>query len=226
MMSNQLTRWGAVANIAAGLLFAAFTLLHPTGTFASNRAALVLGSPWAEIHTLGIAALLLTMIGLVGLYLPRASELPPQSTYGFLCALLGTALCTSLFYADGYLLPYLAQYAPELFGAGGPLDIQFTLFGVVTFLAGIALMSGYLAFYSVLSRERMIPRWCCTTIMLGGLGVGITLGGYGVLARLRTLTFGMIAFELIAGLLFAVGLIWLGFLMLRSPAAPARARPA
>jgi len=225
MTTTEMTRWSGIANIAAGVLFAAFTLLHPAGRIAGGEAALVLGSPWAEIHTLGIAAWLFTVVGLVGLYVPRAGEFPLQWTYGFLLALFGTALFTGIFYADGYLLPHLAQYTPDLLRAGGPLSIQFTLFGVVTFLAGVALWSGYLLFYSVASRRRVIPFRCCITIMLGALWVGIRLAGYGVRARLGdSLMFGVIDFDLIFGLFFAAGLIWVGVLTLRGLGVPDRPR--
>ena len=162
MSSVSLIRWSGMANMVAGLLTALFALLHP----ATLTTSAVLQTPWVAEHTLGVAAMSLTLLGLVGIQARHAQQAGRLGWIGFALALIGTAYLVGDLRFDAYLFPIIAQEAPELAAIPGPLFTEGTaviiplteifFFGLGFVLLGLAIM-----------RMSHWPRWSGLLLVVG-----------------------------------------------------------
>ena len=112
LSSSQLIRWSGLMNIFAGLLYALETLLHPARDIhqlAVITQQSVLGVSWYVSHTLGIAAGLLGMLGLIGLYVWQFDRLGWLGLVGFVTALIGTVMLAGTLVPDAYVFPVLGS---------------------------------------------------------------------------------------------------------------------
>lgn len=162
MTSSSLIRWSGLANLIAGILLALFALFHP----ADVNHTTMLQTPWVAEHTVGIAALSLTLLGLLGIQARQATQAGGLGWIGFVLALIGTAYLVGDLRFDAYLFPIVAQHAPDLVAIPGPLFTETTaviipltevlFFGVGFVLLGIAIM-----------RARQLPRWAGLLLVVG-----------------------------------------------------------
>ena len=107
----DLTRWSGAANALAGVLVPAFALLHPENTSAGVRAP-----GWLPAHALLLAALVLMLLGLIGLYARHLRAQGGLAGAGFVLAFVGTAVVSGLFYAEAFVFPLVAAQAPDVLG--------------------------------------------------------------------------------------------------------------
>ena len=107
----RLLRWCGLALVAAGVLMAVATLLHPSQETATTIIASEVGLVAAHfVYTL---AWLLVLLGLPGLYVSQRGGMGRLGLIGFLTAFAGTYLIavTGNF---GFFAPVLAKEAPAV----------------------------------------------------------------------------------------------------------------
>src|ERR1700687_398852 len=121
MSTHALSRVSARALAASGVLFALFFVLHPGG--GDPPAALtVVNSPYALEHTLGVAAMVLMLLGLVGFYARHSAYSGKLGFVSFLLAFVGTALLLGVIFFDAYFVPLIALSAPQMLAQTGPIN--------------------------------------------------------------------------------------------------------
>lgn len=208
----RLLRWCGLALVAAGVLMAVATALHPSHetatTIVASEVTLV------AAHSVYTLSWFLVLLGLPGLYAAQRGGMGRLGFAGLLIALLGTYLIavTGNF---GFLAPVLAKDAPAV------LDTisQYSPVVGINALAAIAFMIGYVLFGIAMIRTAGLPR---LSGILVAIGAPAHLIGFG-LAQLVTPVLWPIA---IAGALsLGAGLAWPGYLLWRGLAASRRLLP-
>jgi len=182
--------------VGAGIVTALFWLsTAPFETFAGAEVAShVLFVPGQVLH---VAGALLTIFGYIGLFQLIRPEAGRFSLSAFVLAVLGAAF----FFGDGIIalvvFPMLAQHAPELIEATGPLFTGRVLGFFVLFAA--TNMIGTVLFGAAAMLSRLVPWAACLLLIAGG-----------VLANLPPLP-GMHLVLVTGGVLWGAGAIWLGY---------------
>jgi hypothetical protein len=109
-----------------------------------------------------IMALVLIILGLVGLYSRQVEQAGTLGLIAFLVALIGTVMVAGLQWSAAFIGPWLAEVAPEL------LDTEPS--GVLTagFMLSFALLAlGWLLFGLASLRARVLPRGAAVLLMVG-----------------------------------------------------------
>jgi hypothetical protein len=110
-----------------------------------------------------LLAMALLLVGLVALYLEQAEMFGALGLVGFLLALLGTTLAAGALWSQVFVVPHLAEVAPNVAdrGAGSVLVgylLSFLLFGV-----------GWLVFGMATLRGRSFPRGAVVLLIIGAV---------------------------------------------------------
>ena len=145
---GRLLRMSGLALVAAGVLMAVATLLHPSRETATTIIASEAGLIAAHVaYTL---AWLLVLLGLPGLYAAQRGRMGRLGLTGFLMAFTGTYLIavTGNF---GFLAPVLARNSPAVLDA----ITQYPPVVGINGLAAITFMIGYLLFGIAMIRTRV-----------------------------------------------------------------------
>jgi hypothetical protein len=170
--SAGLLRWGGLALVCGGVLWAVATLLHPSRETASTIIASEVRLVAA--HVLYTLSSLLVLLGLPGLYVAQRGRMGRLGFAGFLVAFLGTYLL-AVSGNFGFLAPVLAKEAPALIVAIGVYPPVAVLGG----LAAVAFVVGYALLGIGMTRTATLPRWSGILVAVGGpaylLGAGIAL---------------------------------------------------
>jgi hypothetical protein len=171
-VSLRLLRWGGLALVAAGVLMAVATLLHPSRETA--EAIIASEVRLVAAHAVYTLAWLLVMLGLPGLYVAQRGEMGRLGLAGFLGAFFGTYLI-AVSGNFGFLAPVLAKEAPAVIIAIGLYSPVVGLNG----LAVIAFVVGYALFGVAMTKTATLPRLSGILVAVGGpshlLGLGIAL---------------------------------------------------
>ncbi|MDP8972519.1 MAG: hypothetical protein M3N45_04930 [Actinomycetota bacterium] len=201
MSSSNLIRLGGLAAVVSGVLFVIAELLY-----------LVVGmSPPAEDLNSGTAVVqgvlfllggMLLVGGLIGLYINRKDELGILGAAGFIVAFAGSTFAIGAFSGGAFVVPALAELAPDLVEAGPP---PLVMFADVTAFALLTL--GWLLLGLAFLRSRVYPRWAAILLMVGAV-----------------IAFFPLPFSMVP---FGAAVAWAGFSLLSegapwSGAAPAR----
>jgi hypothetical protein len=208
----RLLSWSGLAVVAAGVLLAAATLLHPSHETATT---IVAGEGrLVAAHVTYTLSWLLVLLGLPGLYAAERGRLGRLGLGAFLTAFTGTYLIavTGNF---GFLAPVLAKTSP------GVLDAlnQYPPVVVVNGLAAIAFMIGYLLFG--IAMLRATPTWPRLAGILVAVGAPAHLLGFG-LAQLVSPTLWPVA--VVGSVSLGAGLAWAGYRLWREPVVSDRSR--
>jgi hypothetical protein len=165
-----LLKWCGIALVAAGVLVAAATLLHPSretaATIVASEARLV------AAHVLYTLSWLLVLLGLPGLYAAERGAMRRLGFVGFLLAFSGTYLIavTGNF---GFLAPVLARQSPAVLDS----ITQYPPIVAVNGLAAVAFMVGYALFGIAMTRTPSLPRLSGVLVAVGApahlLGFGM-----------------------------------------------------
>ena len=195
---GRLLRMSGLALVAAGVLMAVATLLHPSRETATTIIASEAGLIAAHVaYTL---AWLLVLLGLPGLYAAQRGRMGRLGLTGFLIAFTGTYLIavTGNF---GFLAPVLARNSPAVLDA----ITQYPPVVGINGLAAITFMIGYLLFGIAMIRTVSLPRLAGILI---AVGAPAHLIGFG-LAQLVSPSLWWIA---VAGSIsLGAGLAWPGY---------------
>ena len=194
-----------MALVAAGVLMAAATLLHPSSETATTIIASEVGLVAA--HFFYTLAWLLVLLGLPGLYVSHRGGMRRLGLIGFLTAFAGTYLI-AVGGNFGFFAPVLAKEAPAVLDA----IAQYWPVAVINGLAAIAFMIGYLLF-GVAMTKTALPRWSGVFVAVGApahlLGLGISL-------LVSTAAWPV---AILGSVSLGLGLGWSGYRMWRAPAA-------
>ncbi len=192
MSSATIVRWSGLALLLGGLLLALFFLFHPTGGDPPT-AREASGSLYGFEHTLGVAALLLTLLGLVGVYARLAAKQPRLALLGCLLAFLGTALLLGMVLSEVSLVPTVAAQAPKLLGSGGALTTGLhTALLLASILDGLGFLLVGIAALLLGGRSR----WAGDVLIIGAALLALPVAW---------------AITVIGAVVLGVGQAWMGY---------------
>ncbi len=163
MSSSDLVRWGGLAAMVGGVLFILaelmdiynFVLLGEEDFSAIAETATYAVEAW-----LSLLGAVLLLFGLFGLHVRQSEAAGALGLVGFLVAFLGTALTVGVDWDGVFVVPILADAAPELLDAGPPLGfaLSFGIFAIGWVLFGVAAL-----------RARVYPRWAALLLIVGAV---------------------------------------------------------
>ena len=208
-----LDRWSGGCWVAAGMLLPV-GVLHPD-IFETTLADAALNSAlWVPMHAAGTVAVVLTLIGLTGLYARRADLLGRVGAVGFALAVPGLVMSGCVAYAEAFLLPVIARDNPAVFDWDGPVTTSWA----VRLTAGLALLwlVGLALLGAAFTRSGVLPAAAGLTLAGGAVAFVVFAGPLvPVLGPLATLT-------LAAGYLLVGASLWTGASGHRQDGAPVR----
>jgi hypothetical protein len=159
--ASSLIRWSGLAALVAGLIFAGIQPIHPPDVLSS-----VTTGEWAIITTLKLAMCLLFLIGIAGIYARQVERAGWLGLAGFLLLTLSWWLQTAFVFAEAYILPELANAAPQfvesflgIVNPGSPVEMNIGVLPAAYGLLGILYMLGGLLFGIATLRAGILPRW-------------------------------------------------------------------
>ncbi len=151
MTTRKLFRLAGLALILCGVLTPLAQIIHPSDerpqTILAQTGRLVTG------HVLSTVAILLGLLGLVGLYLYESEETGILGLAGFILAFTGNVLLTTSG-NFGYIAPVLASHAPDTLAAANtyPPELILDVVMVLSYIIGFLLLG------MATVRARRLPR--------------------------------------------------------------------
>ncbi len=196
--TEQLIRWGGIANMLAGVLTVAANLLHPPRSFATLKVIALLPA-WEFVHALGILALVLTVFALFGAYAVQVRESARLGFTGFVLAVSGVILAVGVLAPDAFIFPVLAEHpvTASLLDVPGRMIPGGSL-GLFMIISAVILNLGYLLFGLASLRAGVLPVAASLLILVGIL----------------PLTIGALAWpgiDKVGALLVGLGHLWWGY---------------
>jgi len=197
MSPVTLLRWSRFAFLLSGICIILFFGLHPKQG-DPPAANVILATPYAAEHTLGVMTLVLGLLGLVGIYAALAQTRGWLALIAFLLAFIGSALLIGVVFIDGYLAPILAADAPQLLSASSPLTT--TPPPLFLLVPGVLWSLGYVMLGVTVLLTRGTVRWAGIALIVGALLESGT----------APLPF---TGEIVGAMLVGVGQIWIGYVL-------------
>lgn len=151
------------ASLAAGVLIAANQLY---GHLAHDPARLVevVNTPAVIVYSiLNVVAFFLLLVSLIGLYILQARIAGKFGLIAFLLALFGTMLVAGDVWFEAFVVPMVAQGAPELVGTSHPLFI----IGALLTFGSFSL--GWVLFAIASFRAHHFPRTASVLLIVGAI---------------------------------------------------------
>ncbi len=158
--TSKLIHWAGLSAMVAGIIFAGIQPIHPPDVLSS-----VTTGAWAIITPLKTAMCLLFLLGIAGLYARQVEEAGWLGLAGFLLFSLSWALNLAFIFAEAFIVPLLATWAPKFvdgfFGIfnGHPTEMNLGALPALYTLTGILYMLGGLLFGIATLRAGILPRW-------------------------------------------------------------------
>lgn len=147
-----------------GICIAVYMLLHPFGGVAGADVART--DAWLIAHTFHLVGAILTLFGLLGVYVYQVRESGRLGVIGFVLASIGTAMFVGTGLITAYLWTAIARHAPSFVAADGPMFTDPLAIGV---LSGtyLFLVVGYVTFGIATLRSGLFPRWASLLVIVG-----------------------------------------------------------
>lgn len=194
MTSGKLIRWSGPITMLSGLLYAVGALIHPVG---ENLSA-VNHPNWIPSHIIYWISVNLLFFGLIGIYARQAKESGWLGLLGFVFAFLGTALVGSILLYVSTVLPLIASEAQGIFERAAETPV----FLLPVFILGFGL--GWILLGVAITRSKLLPRWSGLLLI-----IGVVLFVISEAVPLETsLAHSLVT---IGDILFASGLLWIGY---------------
>lgn len=163
MSPSGLIRLGGLSALLAGVLFIIYDLLSLGFASADLSEAAAMGSYtlYEGLHLIGGVLLL---GGLIGLYAGQSHSAGTLGVVAFLVAFVGTTLVVGLIWVLAFMVPSVAEAAPELLSdsPAGALGVGFALSFA---LGGL----GWLLFGVATLRARVYPRAAAVLLIVGAV---------------------------------------------------------
>jgi hypothetical protein len=153
MRSSPVIRWTGLTAIVAGAMYIAQALID----LARQPGEVFSALSDQRLEAAFVAALLLTLAGLAGIWLRQSARAGHLGTIGFFVAFIGTSLA-------------LVSALITLAIGRNALELVFVL-GLVAALAGTTLLG------SAIIRAPAFPRWCGAALLIG-LPAALLLANY------------------------------------------------
>ena len=166
--TTGLTRAAGLSAAAAGLIFIAVQINHPTMDVAS-----VATTEWVVRNSAKVAMAALALVGVTGLYLRQVRHVGVLGLVGYLLFGAGYLLMFSTEIISAYVLPGLVTIAPGyvndivVAAAGGAPAGDIGAMSTVLAVTGIGYMVGGLVFGIALFRARIVARWAAALLAVG-----------------------------------------------------------
>jgi hypothetical protein len=219
MSSSSLIRLGGLAALVGFVLMDILEVVYQFA-FPDTVAKSVTGASntWFVVNLLYTIALLICLLGLVGLYARQAEQTGVLGLIAFLMTFFGLALLLAWEWVDAFVVPLLAHAAPSLLDQ---TDQRLTKALITAqLIQALLLFVGLLLFSVVSLRAAVLPRGAAALILVGGLSLILSLlltGLLGVKNPVVDLLLGLL------GLLGGLGLPWMGYAVWSRPSAAAEA---
>jgi len=208
MSTANLIRWSGLSAILGGVLFPLAAIVHPNG---EDLASVSLNA-WVPAHLLGMVAVMLLHLGLVGLYARQVEQAGTLGLIGFSLAFAGGVIASTIQYVASTVVPLIAARAPALF------DRAMTPPALAPPLFVLGFVLGHILFGVATMRARVLPRWSGLLVSLGMLVFFI--GELGFLGQQLPSPAVQQVFDLIRRLhvivllgdaAFGLGFAWMGY---------------
>ena len=177
MSSSDLIRWSGILAIGAGASFILSPLLHPSS---------LQSAAWVTVHLLFFAALIVTLLALVGIFAYQLQQAGRLGLAGFCTAFVGTAMM--LMEGREHL------FSPD-FGVGTPRGL------LELIVASFVFSIGYILLGIAITRGGVLPR---------GAGVLLAIGGP---ITAFSPPIGVWVVEVVGSALVGLGLLWVGYVL-------------
>ena len=197
MSTSNLMRWSGSAALVGGALLAAVSILETILFGSQPGPETVMSSAFIIIELGFIAAAILIILGLMGLYAHQAQQAGRLGLTAFVIAVVGTVLVSGMDWSAAFFGPWLAEIAsPEVLNAE-PTGIF--AFGLLLSLVLLAL--GYFLFGLVSLQAGSLPRAAAVLLMVGAVLILVM----GVLE---------IGFDVVV---LGIALAWMGYALWSEP---------
>jgi hypothetical protein len=159
----SLIRWGGLATIAAALLAILSFILYLIVVGGDRISESATSAAFFLPSGAQLLAMALLVVGLVALFARQAEAFGVLGLTGFFLALIGTTLAAGALWSRVFVVPRVAEVAPDVAdrGRGSVLAgylLSFLLFGV-----------GWLVFGAATLRTRLFPRWAVILLIVGAV---------------------------------------------------------
>lgn len=202
MQSDTLIKLSGIGLLSSGFLVALGFSIHPHDPLGANFAG------WIAGHILIIAGFSASLLGLFGLYAVVARKTGLAGLIGFLLAAISLILYLGKLYWSGFIYPLVIAEHPAFIEAFGftpgaqPVD---PLVRAVFYLGPLVFAAGYTLLGAAMLRAGLFPRVPVGLVIAGALLVGLW----------PLLPAAVQGFSVIVSLIFAVGMGWIGVLMMQ-----------
>jgi hypothetical protein len=165
-----LSRAAATAAVLAGITFMAVQIGHPHLDVTSVDTA-----EWVVRNTAKMAFAALALTGITGMYLRQVKETGVLGLIAYVLLSTGYLLIFSTAFVAGYVLPSLAESAPNYVNgvltaaAGGTATSDIGLIEYALAAEGITYLAGGLLFGIALFRARILTRWGSALLSAGAV---------------------------------------------------------
>jgi hypothetical protein len=163
MSSSSFVRRGGLAAVASALFAISSFVLYLVVVGGDRISEAATSAAFFLPSGAQLLAMVLLLVGLVALFVRQAEGFGGLGVAGFVLALVGTTLAAGALWSQVFVVPRLAEAAPEVAdsGTGSVLAgylISFFVFGVGWLVFGIATL-----------RTRMFPRWVVILLLIGAV---------------------------------------------------------
>ncbi len=165
-----LSRTAAAAAVVAGITFTAVQIGHPHLDVTSVETG-----EWVIRNTAKMAFAALALTGITGMYLRQVRETGVLGLVAYVLLGTGYLLIFSTAFVAGYVLPSLAESAPDYVNgvlaaaAGGTASSDIGLIEYALAAEGITYLAGGLLFGIALFRARILNRWGSALLAAGAV---------------------------------------------------------
>jgi hypothetical protein len=166
--TRGLTRAAGLSAAAAGLIFIAVQINHPPMDATS-----VITTEWVVRNSAKVLMCALALAGIAGIYLRQVRQVGVLGLIGYLLLSAGYLLMFATEVISAYVLPTLANVAPDFVtdilvaAAGGTPVGDIGAMSTVLAVTGAGYMVGGLIFGIAVFRARILARWAAALLAVG-----------------------------------------------------------
>ena len=205
MVNKNFFRITGLANIIAAVCLLLFWFLYaillPINEVPTNYHLLILDADWLLVNGLGVIGFILVLVGILGIFFKQFNELTELGMFAFLITIVGVVLYNAGMYYETFIWPILAVSDPNLVTLStGPIYSN-PVFFMMQILSGSIFSIGFIIFGYSTYKTNTFSKWA---ILLLVIGVFLFIPGFFPYI-VRTL--GIVV--------YAVGLIWVGYILFK-----------